>query len=80
MQLSAEPHDQIVLIPTAHINKHTPVWRCVQTLHIAGTGPVSASSWSRSEALCFLSAAAHSRYLMNRHKHFVYSSRLRISA
>lgn len=51
----------------AHGQQHKPVWRCVQTRHIAGTGPASASSWSRSGALCSLSVAAHSRYLM-KHK------------
>ena len=65
-----------LVIASGHINiqyalvhKHTPVLRCVQTQHIAGTGPASASSLSRSGALCSLSAATHSRYLMEEHKH-----------
>lgn len=49
--------------------KHTPVWRCVQRQHTAGTGPASASSLSRSGALCSLAAATHSRYLIKQQAH-----------
>lgn len=36
-----------------------PVWHCVQTPHIADTGPAAVSSWSRSEEHDSLAVIAH---------------------
>lgn len=49
--------------------RDTPVWHCAQTPHIAGTGPASSSSLSRSAGHDFLSAATHSGCLNKTHTH-----------